>query len=213
MGGVTRRFPQLHFGLLEGGVGWAFQQFAEIISLWEKRSVAGLAATNPAHLDVERYSELFRRYAGRWIEGREEQFAKGLESFFTTSVNPEDLDEWAAMELECKRDFVDRYTARLFFGCEADDRANVLAFDARLTPFNVKFNAVFGSDIGHFDVPDDTKVLEQAYELPEEGLLSESDFRDFVFANAVRLHGGMNPDFFKGSAIEGEAAALLAGTG
>jgi predicted TIM-barrel fold metal-dependent hydrolase len=210
MGGVTRRFPTLHFGLLEGGMGWAFQQFAEIMSLWEKRSVAGLEATNPANLDVARYTELFHRHAGRWIEGREAAFEKSLENFFTSNVDADDLDEWAAMEVRRKEDFIDRYTDRLFFGCEADDRANTLAFDARLTPLNVNFNAVFGSDIGHFNVPDDTKVLEEAYELPEEGLMTPEDFRDFVFTNAVRLHGGMNPDFFKGTAVESEAAKVLA---
>ena len=85
-----------------------------------------------------------------------------------------------------------------------------LAFDTRLTPLHVRFNAVFGSDIGHFDVPDDTRVLEEAHELSEEGLMSAEDFRDFVFANAVRLHGGMNPAFFEGTAVEEEAARVLA---
>jgi len=32
---------------------------------------------------------------------------------------------------------------------------------------------------------------------------------DFVFANPVRLWAGMNPDFFKGTVVEGEAAALM----
>ena len=93
---------------------------------------------------------------------------------------------------------------------EADDRANALAFDTRLTPLGVRFQAVFGSDIGHFDVPDDTRVLEEARELLEEGLIGVEDFRDFTFANAVRLHGGMNPDFFVGTAVEDAAAAVLA---
>ena len=63
MGGVTRRFPTLHFGLLEGGMGWGFQQMATMMSLWEKRCVAGLAATNPANLDRAGYLALVERYA------------------------------------------------------------------------------------------------------------------------------------------------------
>jgi predicted TIM-barrel fold metal-dependent hydrolase len=212
MGGVTRRFPDLHFALLEGGMGWGFQQFAEIVSLWEKRRLAGLEATNPAHLDRRGYTQLVERYAGRWIEGRVAEFEKSLENFHTVSVPEEDLDEWAAMEIERAEDFVDRYAARLFFGCEADDRANTLAFSPKLSPFQVRFNAVFGSDIGHFDVPDMREVLEEAYELREEELINADDFRDFVFANAVRLHGGMNPKFFEGTAVEGEAAQVLAAT-
>ena len=44
----------------------------------------------------------------------------------------------------------------------------------------------------------------------EHGLLTEHDFRDFVFASAVRFWGEVNPDFFKGTAVEREAAAVLA---
>ena len=55
--------------------------------------------------------------------------------------------------------------ARFFFGCEADDRLNALAFDRRLNPAGARLNALFGSDIGHFDVPDMREVLPEAYEL------------------------------------------------
>ena len=61
---------------------------------------------------------------------------------------------------------------------------------------------MFGSDLGHWDVLDPTKVLAEAYELVEEGLLSEEDFSDFVCGNAARLHGGMNRNFFKGTRVE-----------
>ena len=33
---------------------------------------------------------------------------------------------------------------------------------------------------------------------------------EFTFANMVRLHAGVNPDFFKGTAVEQEAAKVLA---
>ena len=39
--------------------------------------------------------------------------------------------------------------------------------------------------------------------------MTDDDFRDFAFANAVRLHGGMNPDFFVGTVVEKEAAEVL----
>jgi hypothetical protein len=51
--------------------------------------------------------------------------------------------------------------------------------------------------------------LPEAYELVEDGVLTENNFRDFVFANAVRLWGTQNPDFFKGTRVEKEAAAVL----
>ena len=36
-------------------------------------------------------------------------------------------------------------------------------------------------------------VLPEAHELVEDGLITADDFRDFTFANAVRLWGTQNP--------------------
>jgi hypothetical protein len=69
---------------------------------------------------------------------------------------------------------------------------------------------MFGSDIGHFDVPRMMSVLPAAWSLRDRGLLTEDEFRDYVFANAVRLHGGMNPQFFVGTSIETAASEILA---
>jgi hypothetical protein len=62
--------------------------------------------------------------------------------------------------------------------------------------------------MGHWDVPDMTEVTEEAYELVEHGLITEDDFRDFVFANPARLWTSMNPDFFKGTAVESDVRPL-----
>ncbi len=56
-----------------------------------------------------------------------------------------------------------------------------------------------------------SEVLAESWELVEDGLITEADFRDFTFANAAELHTAMNPDFFKGTAIEHEVEALVAG--
>jgi hypothetical protein len=53
-------------------------------------------------------------------------------------------------------------------------------------------------------------VLPEAYELVEDGLIGEEDFRDFVFVNPVMLWAGTNNNFFKGTAVEGDAARVLA---
>ena len=37
LGGVTRRFPDLRFAFLEGGVGWGCQLFCDLIEHWEQR--------------------------------------------------------------------------------------------------------------------------------------------------------------------------------
>jgi hypothetical protein len=52
--------------------------------------------------------------------------------------------------------------------------------------------------------------LPEAYELVEDGFFTEANFRDFTFANSVRLWGTQNPKFFEGTVVAKEAAAVLA---
>ena len=54
-----------------------------------------------------------------------------------------------------------------------------------------------------------SKVLVEAHELVDDGLMSVDDFSDFAFGNTVRLLGGMNKRFFEGTSVEAEAAELL----
>ncbi len=61
---------------------------------------------------------------------------------------------------------------------------------------------MFSSDISHWDVPDMSDTVHEAYEMVEDGALSSEAFRDFMFVNPARLHAGMNPDFFKGTRVE-----------
>ena len=85
-----------------------------------------------------------------------------------------------------------------YFGCEADDPINAWAFNRRANPLRARLNALFSSDIGHFDVPDMTEVVPEAYELVEHGLLTDDDFRDFIFTNAVRFWGRGEPGLLQG---------------
>ena len=55
-----------------------------------------------------------------------------------------------------------------------------------------------------------TGVLPEAYEGVEDGVMTDDNFRDFVFANPVRFWSALNPDFFKGTAVESQARALVA---
>ena len=72
---------------------------------------------------------------------------------------------------------------------------NAWAFNTKVNPMGARLKAVFSSDIGHWDVPDMREVVEEAYEMVEHELMSETDFEDFVFTNAVHLYADMNPDF------------------
>ena len=45
--------------------------------------------------------------------------------------------------------------------------------------------------------------------LGRDGFITADDFRDFAFANAVRLRGGQNPRFFEGTRVADAAAEVL----
>ena len=86
----------------------------------------------------------------------------------------------------------------------------VTAFNTKANPFGARFNAMFGSDISHWDVPVMADVLGEVYEMVEHDLFTDADLRDFVFTNPVRFYTRGNPDFFAGTAVEGAVAGVLA---
>jgi predicted TIM-barrel fold metal-dependent hydrolase len=210
LGGVTRRFPGLNFAFLEGGVGWACMLYADLIGHWEKRNGKAIMSTHPSKLDAKKLLEYAQKY------GREDMIqavreGKGLEGDSNSTLNGgvEDPDDYFRCKIEKKQDIKDLFVPRFYFGCEADDPANAWAFNTKGNPMRAKLNAIFSSDIGHFDVPDMTDVVPEAYELVEHELITMDDFRDFMFANAVRFWGEVNPDFFKGTVVEKQAADVL----
>ncbi|MCE2392053.1 MAG: amidohydrolase family protein [Proteobacteria bacterium] len=206
LGGVTRRFPQLAFGLLEGGVGWACSLFEALISHWEKRNRESIRQLDPANVDGELLLRLFESYGDERFSPR----LPGLrESFEKLEPEPPALDEYAACEIERLEDFVELFVPHFYFGCEADDPMVAWAFDERVNPLGVKLRAMFSSDMGHWDVPDMTRILPEAYELVEKGLIGEAEFAAFSCENPIRLYTSLNPDFFAGTSVEAEAARLL----
>ena len=62
LGGVTRRFPELRFAFLEGGVGWACQLFGDLIEHWERRSATALERMDPDKLDRKLLMNLVEKY-------------------------------------------------------------------------------------------------------------------------------------------------------
>ncbi|MGH7935149.1 MAG: amidohydrolase family protein [Candidatus Binataceae bacterium] len=211
MGGVTRRFPTLKFAFLEGGVGWACNLYSDLIGHWMKRNRKDITNYDPANLDRAMFQELCRRYGNQIIRDKLDQRATAGERF--SGGNREDpamLDEWAPCGIEQAADIRDLFVPNFYFGCEADDPMNAWAFNSKVNPFGARLNAIFSSDIGHWDVPDMTEVTEEAYELVEHGLIGEEDFRDFVFTHPARLWTGMNPNFFKGTVVESDVNKLVA---
>jgi len=210
-GGVTRRFPDLNFAFLEGGVGWACMLYADLIGHWEKRNRQAIESTNPDKLDLGALLGYAQKY-GREAVVEAVRRAEGLEGDSNSKLTGglEDLDDYFRCKIVAKSDIRDLFVPRFYFGCEADDPVNAWAFNRRANPMGARLNALFSSDIGHFDVPDMTAVVPEAYELVEHELINQGDFRDFMFTNAVRFWGEVNPDFFKGTAVEKAAAQALA---
>src|ERR1700693_4512943 len=215
LGGVTRRFPQLKMGFLEGGVGWACGLYCDLIGHWKKRNREALEETNPANLNREMLTQLIREYGGKWIEGKLGGKAGGVETILERDQSGatgglRELDDYAACKIKRAEDIRDLFVNNFYFGCEADDPTNAYAFNRKANPYGAKLNVLFGSDIGHFDVPDMKDVVPEAYELVEDVLITPDDFPDFMCVNPVRFWGEANPNFFKGTRVEKEAAALLA---
>jgi len=211
LGGVTRRFPKLKFAFLEGGVGWAWGLYRDLIGHWKKRNPKALEDIDPANLNRDMLTHLFQSYGGKALADKLERWKPEGEAYSPRTADPDaSLDDFEACAIERAEQIRDLFIPNFYFGCEADDPANASAFNIRANPYGARLNAIFGSDIGHFDVLDMTKVLTEAWELVDEELISESDFRDFVFANPVRLWAANNPDFFNGTVVEQQARTLLA---
>jgi predicted TIM-barrel fold metal-dependent hydrolase len=210
LGGVTRRFPGLNISFLEGGAGWASILYGDLLGHWEKRSRKGLEETDPRHLDRALLMQLTETYGGEAfvaaLRERDGRFYPGEEKL-TGGIA--DLDDYSACRITRKEDWRDLFVTPFYFGCEADDPSNVWAFNARANPLGARLNAIYSSDIGHFDVPDMTEVVPEAYEMVEKELVTPADFRDFTFANVVRLFGQGNPRFFAGTRVAREAEAVL----
>ncbi len=204
LAGVTRRFPALNFAFLEGGVAWACSLYSDLIGHWKKRNRAALEEVNPLNLNRARFSELIERYGGKELADRYAADDVKLEAFDTPRP-PEDqeLDDFAACGIERAEDIRDLFTRNFYFGCEADDPLNAWATRTEVNPFGARLKTLLGSDIGHFDVVNMAEVLPEAVELLEEKLISEADLRAFLFANPVEFFCKANPDFFKGTAVEG----------
>jgi hypothetical protein len=206
LGGVTRRFPGLSFGLLEGGVGWACMLYGDLISHWEKRNVRAIGHLDPARIDTELVLKMFADYADDHFHADHPGLA---ESFTKLEPEPPNKDEFEACGIESVDDIRELFVPRFYFGCEADDATVAWAFNAKANPGGAKLRAMFSSDLGHWDVPDMGGILGEAYELVEKELIDDDDFEEFVFVNPVRFYTSVNPDFFVGTRVEAEAARVV----
>lgn len=210
LGGVAARFPDLRFGFLEGGAAWAATLYADLVGHWEKRNADGIRMYDPAELDVSLLKELLSKHASQAVVDRLDRLEGALRPSSDPDERPEDIDEFAESGIAGPEDITAMFRERFFFGCEADDPMTAVAFDPRLPPVGERLRPIFASDIGHWDVPDASRVMDEAWEFVEEGYLDEEAFRAFTFDNAVDLWVGVNPEFFEGTVVADRVGARSA---
>lgn len=219
LGGVSQRHPDLPFGFLEGGVGWACNLFADLKEHWEKRNRdfldTNLKPTNLDKVELRRQLELQAETVARFADHIEDAIEKNLDQLHIDMTQEEltaldqDSTDFNLVDIPDKETLKTLFRRNFFFGAEADDPMTAIAFDPRM---RMDLKPVLGSDIGHFDVIDATEVVEEAYELVEDGLINEDNFRDFVFANPIKMFGGLNKDFFKGTILEDQVRSEIEGS-
>lgn len=213
-GGVTRRFPQLRFGLLEGNGSWGSDIYVHLHERFEKRNRNTVHNYNPANVDGDLLHRLYQEYGSDLFRGK--HYSKEeirATAFGVTTAHrseqqpPEYLDDFAKAGIEEIGDIKKRFVDSFYFGVESDDRTVALAFNDKVN-FGTKLNAFWSSDVGHWDVVDFTETLAQSWDLVDQGVLSAEDFKAFVFGNPHRFYTEANPDFFKGTVIEQKLAAV-----
>jgi len=206
LGGVTHRFPRLRFGLMEGGVAVGVRLYGDLVGRWEKRGPRGIRNLDPRNIDTAELARLAPRYNPRLVGLPEDRLVPCL------AAEEGGNDDFQRTGVAGPEDIRDQFCRSFFWGCEGDDPLVAVAFDARVNPLGATIPAFMGSDIGHWDVPDFEHPLREAYEQVERGLLTEAQFRDFAFTNAVRFYAGDRGDFFAGTAVEAAANAVISAT-
>jgi predicted TIM-barrel fold metal-dependent hydrolase len=211
LGGVMKRFPRLRVAFLEGGAGWASLLYNTLVERFEKRNGREILRTlDPERQDRALMRKLFEQHGGPLLSRYAERIGRDEGSMLNPPEDRARVDDFAATGAETAQAFARQFVDGFYFGCEGEDRATVMAFDRRLNHFGHQLNAIFSSDLGHWDVPEMARVMEQTCELVEDGILSPEDFRKFTFTNVARMYTSMNPDFFKGTAVESAVAREIA---
>ena len=122
---------------------------------------------------------------------------------------PEKDDFWKTGITDI-HEIVDLFANRFYIGCEADDRSVAWAFNRKINPFGTAIRAMFGSDVGHWDVIDVGDVVVEAQELVDDDLITSQDFKEFMFWNPVELHAARESRLLQRHAGRGRSRHVLA---
>ena len=132
LAGVTRRFPELRVGFLEGGVAWACALFAGLVGHWEKRNRDAIVELDPDRLDVDALLGVLRRLRRR--RGASRVSTSSATTSRRPAARPAQVDEFAAVGIDTVDDLRARFEPNFYFGCEADDPARGVGVPRRREP-------------------------------------------------------------------------------
>src|SRR5262249_40366386 len=158
-----KRFPEVKFAFLEGGMAWARSLYSELIGHFEKRNGEAVRSFDPSIIDRAALRDYAVKWAGKGGEGREDQIVDAMVNGLSGGIDPRFVEEWSAGGGKSIEDIRDVFVHQFYFGCEGDDPLNALATNAMGTAFDAKLLVLYGSDIGHWDVPDMKECAEEAY--------------------------------------------------
>ena len=104
--------------------------------------------------------------------------------------------------IETADDLRDRFVARFYFGCEADDPMNVVGVQhAVVTHSACASRRCSDPTSGTGTCPTSPACSRKRTSSSTTGSSPKHDFRDFAFTNPARLYTQGNPDFFTGTAV------------
>ncbi len=93
-GGVTRRFPNLNFAFLEGGVHWACGVFSDIVGHWKKRNAKAIHNLDPQSLDGALMRKLIDEHGSDRMKTKADEIVKWITQ---PQRRPKILDDWAGL--------------------------------------------------------------------------------------------------------------------
>src|SRR5204862_4856561 len=136
-GGAARRYPELTFAFLEGGVGWACSLYADLIGHSDKRNREALENTNPARLDRTALLALAEKY-GKPTVVEAIRRGEGLDDNGDGTGGVDDLDDYSACRITRKEDLPDLHVKRSDFGCPADAPINAWPLHRQANPMHAR---------------------------------------------------------------------------
>src|SRR6202042_3024350 len=94
---------------------------------------------------------LFRSaYPGRLFDRFDGDLTALVRQLARPDPVPDVVDEWVHLDISSAEEIRDLFVPDFYFGCEADDRTAAFAFSPA-NAFRARLNAMFSSDIGHWD--------------------------------------------------------------